>query len=58
LCIIIGVGVDHDSLVDLAKQHFTKKPIWEESSVDTIDERKDCDLSIAQYTGGKIEVWH
>ncbi|ELU13518.1 hypothetical protein CAPTEDRAFT_155657 [Capitella teleta] len=51
--VVAGVGVDHQSLVDLTKKYFiTKKPIWEEDS-SLIDKSRGQDLSISQFTGGE-----
>ena len=51
-----GVGVDHDALVKLASEHFSKQPIWTTELGGPIDKKRTKDLSISQYTGGKIEV--
>jgi len=51
---IPGVGVEHNVLVELATQSFAKKPIW--SADATLQTPKERDLSMAQYTGGKVEV--
>lgn len=53
--VLAGVGVEHELLVELARESFAKKPVWLE---DTASAQKpmECDLSVAQYTGGKVEV--
>jgi len=39
----------------LARQNFAKKPIWSEDT--TMSQKSmERDLSMAQYTGGKVEV--
>jgi hypothetical protein len=48
----LGVGVEHDALVELAKECFSKKPSWAED-VSTKKPLKPRDVSLAQYTGGK-----
>ncbi|KAK3088082.1 hypothetical protein FSP39_014459 [Pinctada imbricata] len=55
--VIAGVGVPHDELVDLVQELFVekKKPIWEEDA-QLINPNKEADLSISQYTGGKVLV--
>ena len=50
-----GVGVEHELLVDLAKQSFAKKPVWLEDNT-LVQKPMERDLSMAQYTGGKVEV--
>jgi len=52
----LGVGVEHDTLVKLASQSFAKNPIWLED-VASLQKPMERDLSMAQYTGGKVEVW-
>ena len=52
----VGVGVEHDMLVDLARQCFDKKPIWLEDMSSSAQQPVERDLSLAQYTGGKVEV--
>jgi len=52
----VGVGVEHDLLVELARQSFAKKPIWMEDTA-MVHKPVERDLSMAQYTGGKVEVW-
>jgi len=42
--------------VELAKENFAKKPIWFEDST-LLQKPIERDLSMAQYTGGKVEVW-
>ena len=51
-----GVGVDHDELVKLASQHFSAQPIWAGIEGLSGDKKPGRDLSLSQYTGGKIEV--
>lgn len=54
--VLAGVGIDHDSFVELAREYFVKKtPIWTEHS-DIIDPRRGRDESIAQYTGSAVCV--
>ena len=53
---IPGVGVEHELLVELATESFAKKPIWTEDST-LLQKPVERDLSMAQYTGGKVEVW-
>jgi len=50
-----GVGVEHEVLVDMAHQSFAKKPIWSEDDT-LVHKPMERDLSMAQYTGGKVEV--
>jgi len=52
---VVGVGVEHEVLVDLAKKSFAKKPLWKEST-DIKMNVKSRDLSVSQYTGGKVTV--
>ena len=47
--------MEHNDLVELARKHFTKTPVWSEDS-GLIDKSIKRDLSVAQYTGGRIEV--
>ena len=52
--VLAGAGVDHDTLVDLARRHFVDKtPVWNERD-DVTDIALD--ESVAQYTGGIIKV--
>ena len=54
--VLAGVGVEHQTLVDLAKKYFcTDKPIWQQEP-SIIDPTKGKDLSLSQYTGGIIQV--
>ena len=53
----VGVGVEHEVLVDLAKKSFAKKPFWKDST-DLKMNVKNRDLSVSQYTGGKVTVIH
>lgn len=49
--VLAGVGIDHNTLVELAQKHFVEKtPIWEEHK-ELIDASKKTDLSVAQYFG-------
>jgi len=50
-----GVGIEHERLVDLAKESFAKKPVWAENKT-LVQKPMERDLSMAQYTGGKVEV--
>jgi len=52
---IPGVGVEHELLVELATESFAKNPIWLEHST-LLQKPMERDLSMAQYTGGKVEV--
>ena len=52
---IAGVGVEHELLVELATESFAKKPVWMEDSA-LLQKPMERDLSVAQYTGGKVEV--
>ena len=52
----VGVGMEHQMLVDLAKEYFVgRDPIWSEQP-SLIDKTKGKDLSISQYTGGVVSV--
>ncbi|KAK4337218.1 hypothetical protein RND71_043317 [Anisodus tanguticus] len=52
--VLAGVGVDHDSFVELAEKYFNeKKPIWvKDNSLVSNSKINVIDNSIAQYTGG------
>jgi len=50
-----GVGVEHSDLLELAKKYFSKDPTWVDPAVD-FERKKNRDVSIAQYRGGKVEV--
>ena len=56
--VVAGVGVDHSALVESVQKYFVDmKPIWDEDpdlTVSTLD--MQVDKSIAQYTGGMIQV--
>lgn len=56
--VLAGVGVNHDALVELAKQFFVgRKPSWEEAPATELTSKKNGkDLSISQYTGGSVLV--
>lgn len=47
--VLAGVGMDHDVLVEAAKQHFSVTPTW--PSCTPIQ-----DMSISQYTGGVVHT--
>ncbi|KAI1280481.1 Mitochondrial-processing peptidase subunit alpha [Halotydeus destructor] len=50
--VLAGVGVDHGQLVDLAEKYFVpSKTSWSE-----IPEILETDNSLAQYTGGMVQV--
>ena len=54
---LAGVGVEHDTLVDLAREYFVQNtPIWNDNPDLIIKSREGLDLSLAQYTGGTIQV--
>ena len=55
--VVAGVGVDHQWLVDLAKEHFIDRrmPVWTENK-HFIDDSKSVDTSLSQYTGGIVQV--
>ncbi|XP_048775964.2 mitochondrial-processing peptidase subunit alpha-like isoform X2 [Ostrea edulis] len=54
--VLCGVGVEHDRLVELARDLFVKKtPIWKEDP-SLVDPSKSVDHSVAQYTGGKVLI--
>ncbi len=54
--VLAGVGMDHAQLIELAEQHFVQKtPVWAESNA-VIDSSKGRDESVAQYTGGLLQV--
>lgn len=50
--VLAGVGVDHEKLVESAKEHFTSEPIW--NDVQTF---KLMDNGLAQYTGGEEKIF-
>ncbi|KAL5012459.1 hypothetical protein ScPMuIL_011010 [Solemya velum] len=55
--VLAGVGMEHNVLVDLARQCFVEKksPLWlEDGSV--VDRSEQCDHSVSQYTGGMVHV--
>jgi len=55
--VLAGVGVDHDSLVNLASEYFLRAPVWSrDDCAGFVDKSKGRDLSPAVYTGGKIEI--
>ena len=55
--VLAGVGMDHDYLVNIAKEHFVENttPIWLEQQ-HLINTKMAKDDSLAQYTGGKVLV--
>lgn len=54
--VLCGVGMEHDTLVEMARDIFVKKtPIWKENP-SLVDSSKSVDNSVSQYTGGKILV--
>ncbi|XP_071096614.1 mitochondrial-processing peptidase subunit alpha-like isoform X1 [Haliotis cracherodii] len=55
--VVAGVGMDHQHLVQLTQEYFVnrKSPIWTEH-VGIIDTNKADDKSVAQYTGGNLQV--
>ncbi|XP_062606043.1 mitochondrial-processing peptidase subunit alpha-like [Saccostrea cucullata] len=54
--VLCGVGVEHDRLVELARELFVKKtPLWKEDP-SLVDHSKSVDHSVAQYTGGKMLI--
>ncbi|KAJ8927742.1 hypothetical protein NQ314_019745 [Rhamnusium bicolor] len=60
--VVAGVGVEHPILVEAVQKYFVDvAPLWEsESGMRTIlNQRKNlsCDRSVAQYTGGFVQVW-
>ena len=54
--VICGVGIEHELLVNLTREHFIEKrqPIWLEDP-EQLNEFIAVDDSLAQYTGG-LEV--
>lgn len=57
--VVAGVGVEHQKLVDIVQKYFVDiKPIWEvHDLVSPINKKISLDNSIAQYTGGIIQVY-
>lgn len=54
--VLCGVGMEHDTLVEMARDIFVKKtPIWKENP-SLVDPSKSIDNSVSQYTGGKMLV--
>lgn len=54
--VLCGVGMEHDTLVEMARDIFVKKtPIWIENP-SLVDPSKSVDNSVSQYTGGKMLV--
>lgn len=58
--VVAGVGVDHNKLVDVVQRHFVdKKPIWDgKFKVGSSQKPVEVDTSIAQYTGGMVQVFY
>lgn len=56
--VIAGVGVNHEYLVELSQKYFMNlQPIWEtEKGFYIEDKQLSIDDSIAQYTGGFVQV--
>lgn len=49
--VLVGVNVQHDQFVDLARQHFVSpRTSWEGQKSPSVD------TSISQYTGGEVKV--
>lgn len=57
--VVAGVGVDHKKLVDVVQKYFVdKKPIWDDkATVGPSQKLVEVDTSIAQYTGGMVQVF-
>ncbi len=53
--VVAGVGTHHEEFVEIVKDSFLKKPIWE-TYKEVIDPSREKDLSISQYTGGYLTV--
>ena len=54
--VVAGVGIEHKKLVDIVQRSFVEKtPIWEENP-GLIESFRGRDLSLAQYTGGMVQV--
>lgn len=56
--VVAGVGVEHFKLVDAVQKYFVDlQPLWEtETDLANINKNLICDRSIAQYTGGMVQV--
>lgn len=55
--VIAGVGVEHEKLVDLVDKHFVQEPaIWESNPDLLFPGKFSVDESVAQYTGGLVQV--
>lgn len=55
--VIAGVGVEHQKLVEAAKKYFLEdKPIWETENLFIPNKELSIDDSVAQYTGGMVQV--
>lgn len=55
--VIAGVGVEHQRLVEAAQKYFVdEKPIWETQQLVIPNRDLSIDDSIAQYTGGMVQV--
>lgn len=51
--VLAGVGVDHEELVQMAKQFFVTEPVWGNLKQ---GEKVEIDKSTSQYTGGLCTV--
>lgn len=55
--VVAGVGVEHFKLVDAVQKYFVDvKPLWETEIELANRKNLNCDRSIAQYTGGMVQV--
>lgn len=56
--IVAGVGVEHNKLCEAAQKYFVdQKPIWAtQKGLFITDQNLSVDNSIAQYTGGMVQV--
>lgn len=51
----LGIGVDHDFLVDAAKRYFNEiDTVWAKNPSLLLPNMPEQDASIAQYTGGEV----
>lgn len=54
---ILGVGVDHDYLVEAGKKYFSfAESSWAKHPAFVLNPLPPVDHSIAQYTGGDVRV--
>ncbi|CAH1787055.1 unnamed protein product [Owenia fusiformis] len=54
--VLAGVGMEHDVLVEMAKEYFEQKtPTWT-SEQNIINPNQGIDTTYAQYTGGLVKV--